>query len=65
LIFSTEQVHGSGFRPKGIERLKKRCSHAERGFLSFGEWCRSSAFGEGAGLKNHHNKKISLFQNIN
>jgi hypothetical protein len=50
---------------KRLERLKKRCSHAERGFLSFGEWCRSSAFGEGAGLKNHHNKKISLFQNIN
>jgi len=32
--------------------LKKICSHVERGFLSFGERCRSSAFGEGAGLKN-------------
>jgi hypothetical protein len=24
----------------------------ERGFWCFGEWCRSSAFGEGAGLNN-------------
>jgi hypothetical protein len=32
--------------------LKKNCSHAERAFLSFGEWCRSSAFGEGAALIN-------------
>jgi hypothetical protein len=41
-----------------LERLKKNRSHAERGYLmaspawTFGEWCRSSTFGEGAGLKN-------------
>jgi hypothetical protein len=31
----------------GLERLKKNCSHSERGFLIF--W---RGFGEGAGLKN-------------
>jgi hypothetical protein len=25
------------FQMASIERLKKKCSHAERGFLSFGE----------------------------
>jgi hypothetical protein len=31
-----------------LERIKKNCGHVERGFLSFGERYRSSAFGEGA-----------------
>ena len=45
-MFPAKVFHSS------LERLKKYCSHSERGFLGFGEWCRSSAFGEGAGLNN-------------
>jgi hypothetical protein len=37
---------------KTLERFRKYRSHSEPGFLTFGEWCRSSAFGEGAGLNN-------------
>ena len=38
-----------GIFRQALERLKKYCSHSERGFLGFGERRRSSAFGEGAG----------------
>jgi hypothetical protein len=44
--------HPTEAQIRQLERFKKHYSHSGRGFLGFGEWCRSSAFGEGAGLKN-------------
>jgi hypothetical protein len=44
--FETNKGIGRAPMPQG-ERLKKYCSHSERGFLEF--W---RGFGEGAGLKN-------------
>jgi hypothetical protein len=42
----------SAFTIIALERFKKVIAGAERGFLAFGEWCRSSAFGEGASLRS-------------